>query len=79
MKITETKRSVLEPKLIEEGFIMGKYDDPKMYAAIPIAGSDTKLVVIHQGKQLKICRNRKSALNFIAKHSKGKSVAKLPV
>ena len=79
MKITETKRSVLEPKLIEEGFIMGKYDDPKMYAAIPIVGSDTKLVVIHQGKQLKICRNRKSALNFIAKHSKGKSVAKLPV
>ena len=79
MKISETKRSILEPKLIEEGFIMGKYDDPKMYAAIPIAGSDTKLVVIHQGKQLKICRNRKSALNFIAKHSKGKSVAKLPV
>ena len=79
MKITETKRSVLEPKLIEEGFIMGKYDDPKMYAAIPMAGSDTKLVILHQGKQLKICRNRKSALNFIAKHSKGKSVAKLPV
>tara|TARA_B100002019_G_scaffold228932_1_gene202287 strand:+ start:41 stop:280 length:240 start_codon:yes stop_codon:yes gene_type:complete len=79
MKIAETKRSVLEPKPIEEGFIMGKYDDPRMYAAIPIAGSDTKLVVIHQGKQLKICRNRKSALNFIAKHSKGKSVAKLPV
>ena len=79
MKITETKRSVLEPKPIEEGFIMGKYDDPRMYAAIPMAGSDTKLVIFHQGKQLKICRNRKSALNFIAKHSKGKSVAKLPV
>ena len=41
--------------------------------------SDTKLMIIHQGKQLKICRNRKSAMNFIAKHSKGKSVAKLPI
>ena len=50
-----------------------------MYAAIPVAGSDTKLMIIHQGKQLKTCRNRKSALNFIEKHSKGKSVAKLPV
>ena len=50
-----------------------------MYAAIPMGGSDTKLIIIHQGKQLKICRNRKSAMNFIAKHSKGKSVAKLPI
>ena len=79
MKITETKRSILDPKPVEEGFIIGKYTDPLMYAAIPMCGSDTRLAIIHQGQQLKICRNRKSALNFIAKHSKGKSVAKLPV
>ena len=79
MKITETKRSILDPKPVEEGFIIGKYTDPLMYAAIPMCGSDTQLAIIHQGQQLKICRNRKSALSFIAKHSKGKSVAKLPV
>jgi len=35
-------------------------------------GSDTKLMVIHEGKQLKVCRNRKSAIIFIKKHSKTK-------
>ena len=79
MKIIEHNSAILNPKVVEMGFIMGKYDDPKMYAAVPMANSDTKLMIIHQGKLLKICRNRKSALNFIAKHSKGKSVAKLPV
>ena len=79
MKITENNSSILEPKNVEMGFTVGKYTDPLMYAAIPVAGSDTKLMIIHQGKQLNTCRNRKSALNFIEKHSKGKSVAKLPV
>ena len=59
--------------------MVGKYTDPLCYAAVPLAGSDTKLMIIHKGKQLKTCRNRKSAVNFIAKHSKGKSVAKLPI
>jgi hypothetical protein len=79
MKITEHNSSILEPKSREMGFIVGKYNDPKMYAAVPVFGSNVKLIVIHQGKQLKVCRNRQSALNFIAAHSKGKSTAKLPV
>ena len=79
MKITEHNSSILEPKSVDMGFTVGKYDDPLMYAAVPIIGSDTQLMIIHQGKQLKICRNRKSALNFIEKHRKGKSVAKLPI
>jgi len=52
------------------GFIVGKYDDPEMYAAIPMSGSDVKLMIIHQGSQLKVCRNRQSALNFIEQHKK---------
>ena len=79
MKITETKRTILDTKHVEEGFIVGKYDDPMMYAAIPIAGSSTKLAIVHQANVLKVCRNRQSAMNFIQRHSKGKSVAKLPV
>ena len=79
MKITETKRTILDTKPVEEGFIVGKYDDPMMYAAIPISGSSTKLAIVHQANVLKVCRNRQSAINFIQRHSKGKSVAKLPV
>ena len=79
MKITETKKTILDTKPVEEGFIVGKYDDPMMYAAIPIAGSSTKLAIVHQANVLKVCRNRQSAINFIQRHSKGKSVAKLPV
>ena len=66
MKLTQTKSDILEPKPTELGFLMGDY------AAIPMAGTDTKLMVIHEGKQLKICRNRKSAISFIKKHSKTK-------
>jgi len=79
MKLTQTKSSILDPKPVEQGFIVGKYTDPLMYAAVPVAGSSTKLAVIYQGNILKVCRNRKSAVNFIERHRKGKSVAKLPV
>ena len=50
-----------------------------MYAAVPIGGSDTQLAVVHQANVLKVCRNRQSALNFIDRHRKKKTVAKLPV
>ena len=70
MNIKENNSSILDPKPVDMGFIVGKYDDPEMYAAIPILGSDTKLMVIHHGIQLKICRNRQSALNFIEQHKK---------
>jgi len=79
MKVTQNKSDILDPKPVEQGFIVGKYDDPLMYAAVPIAGSNTKLAVVHQANVLKVCRNRQSAVNFIERHRKGKSVAKLPL
>ena len=72
MKLTQQKSDILDPKPSEQGFIVGKYDDPLMYAAVPVAGSDTKLAIIHQGNVIKYCRNRQSALNFIQKQSKKK-------
>ena len=72
MKLTQQRSDILDPKPTEQGFIVGKYDDPMMYAAVPVAGSDTKLAIIHQGNVIKYCRNRQSALNFIQKHSKKK-------
>ena len=42
------------------------------YYAVPITGSKTKLVVIHDGELLKECRNEVAARNFIAKHKKSK-------
>tara|TARA_R100000951_G_scaffold115191_2_gene122497 strand:- start:5365 stop:5592 length:228 start_codon:yes stop_codon:yes gene_type:complete len=72
MKITYTKTSLLDAKPYEEGFIVGKYDDPTMYAAIPVAGSTTKLAIVHQANVLKVCRNRQSAINFIDKHKRSR-------
>lgn len=79
MKLEQQKTTILNPKQVEEGFIIGKYDDPMMYAAVPIAGSNTKLAVVHQANVLKVCRNRQSAINFIDRHKRKKSVARLPV
>ena len=72
MKLTQQKSDILDPKPTEQGFIVGKYDDPMMYAAIPVAGTDKQLAIIHQGNIIKYCRNRQSALNFIQKQSKKK-------
>lgn len=55
-----------------EGFIIGKGE----YAAVPFG---KKLMIIHNGQQLKVCRTEASARKFIDNHRKGKSVAKLPV
>ena len=79
MKLTQQKSNILEPKPVEQGFMVGKYEDPLCYAAVPIAGSNVKLAIIHQGRVIKECRNRQSAINFIERHRKGKSVAKLPM
>ena len=76
MKIVNHKSDVLDSKPIEMGFYVGKDME---YAAIPLAGSDTKLIVFYMGKLLKECRNRKSAMNLIQNHMKGKSIARLPV
>ena len=72
MKLTQQKSDILDPKPTEQGFIVGKYDDPMMYAAIPVAGTDKQLAIIHQGNIIKYCRNRQSALNFIQEQSKKK-------
>ena len=40
------------------------------YYAVPIMGSKTKLMVIHDGELLKECRNESSARNYITKHIK---------
>ena len=79
MKLTQQKSDILDPKPVEQGFMVGKYEDPLCYAAVPIIGSDTQLAIIHQGRCIKECRNRQSAINFIERHRKGKSVAKLPI
>ena len=42
------------------------------YYAVPVMNSTTKLIVIHEGLQLKVCRNEESARNFIKKHKKSK-------
>ena len=42
------------------------------YYAVPIMGSNTKLMVIHNGEYLRECRNETSARNFILNHKKGK-------
>ena len=42
------------------------------YYAVPIMGSNTKLMVIHNGEYLKECRNETSARNFILNHKKCK-------
>ncbi len=40
------------------------------YYAVPVIGSKTKLMVIHDGEMLKECRNESSARNYIIKHKK---------
>ena len=69
MKIINHKSNILDSKPVEMGFTIGKNME---WAAVPVIGSDTKLAIIHGGKVLKICRNRKSAISFIKKHSKTK-------
>ena len=44
MKLTEHRSDILDAKVRELGFIVGKEDE---YAAIPLTGSETKLVIIH--------------------------------
>ena len=38
MKKTQQKSDILDPKHAEQGFMIGKYEDPLCYAAVPIAG-----------------------------------------
>jgi len=72
-----TNSNILYPQCGPLGFIVGDCNDINgFYAAVPCGKG---LMVIHQGKQLKKCRNSTSAHNFIEKHRKKRSVARLPV
>jgi hypothetical protein len=64
---------------MSKGFTVGNWNDPlKFYAAVPLSGNKNKVVIIHNGQQLKVCRNEQSARNFIDRHKKSKSVGELP-
>lgn len=67
MKNAPTNSTILNANPGPLGFVS---DNEMTYAAVPYGTSDTKLAIIHDGKLLKICRNRSSALNFIDKHKK---------
>ena len=60
-----TNSNILSPKPPKNSFIVGEGD--LLYAALPFKN---KLMIIHQGMQLKICNNEVSARNFIKKHQK---------
>ena len=70
MKNAPTNSTILNANPGPLGFIS---DDEMTYVAVPMGVSDTKLAIIHNGKILKVCRNRQSALNFISKQQKRKS------
>jgi len=54
------------------GFIV----DNGKYCVVPYCN---QLMVIHNGKQLKVCLSEQSARKYIERHRRGKSQAKLPV
>ena len=54
------------------GFIV----DNGKYCVVPYCN---QLMVIHNGKQLKVCLSEQSARKYIERHRKGKSQAKLPI
>jgi hypothetical protein len=72
MIIINHNSSILNPVNQETGFMVGRYEEPNCYAAVPIVGSTTRLAIIFQGKVIKECRNRQSAVNFIDRHMKSK-------
>jgi hypothetical protein len=55
--------NILDPKPGPIGFII------KDYAAIPYGN---QLMILHNGQQIKVCRNQQSARNFIQKQKKSK-------
>ena len=76
--IQPTNSNILSPKPPPNSFIVGSWDDPKsFYAAIPT--KKDYLAIVHQASVIKICRTEQSARNYIDRHSKKKSVAKLPI
>jgi len=50
--------------------------DDGVYAAIEFG---KQLMIIHQGKQIKVCKTEESARKFIKAHKKSTSSAELPI
>ena len=60
-----TNSNILDINNVANSFIVGEGE--LLYAVLPIGN---KMCIVHQGKQLKICRDSTSARNFITKHQK---------
>lgn len=58
-----TNSNILDPKPGPIGFVV------KDYAAIPYGN---QFVILHNGQQIKVCRNQQSARSFIQKEMKSK-------
>lgn len=68
--MTFNNSHILDPNPGVIGFVV----DNGKYAAIPIVGNDKKLMVIYNDcKNMKVCRNKQSAINFIEKERKRKN------
>ena len=62
-----TNSSILDAQPGPLGFVVNDGE----YAAIPLAGSSTKLVVVYDNcTKFKVCRNAQSARNFIDRMKK---------
>ena len=61
-----TNSNILTPSPPPNGFIIGEGD--LLYACVPCGKK--KLMILHQGQQLKVCNNETSARNFIQRHQK---------
>jgi len=63
--------TILNSEYITSGFLVGKsWEDPDLYAAVPLMSSKTKLAIIYHGHQIKTCQNEESARKFIQEHKK---------
>ena len=63
MSFQYTNSGILDPKVPVFPIVIGDGE----IVAIPVVGSTTKLMVIHNGQPVKVCRNRQSALTLIDK------------
>lgn len=63
--------TILDPKPLPKPFTLAGG-----YAAVECGKG---LMVIFNNQQLKYCTTENSALNYIKKHKKGKSLAELPI
>jgi hypothetical protein len=66
--VYHTNTRILDAKLGFSGYVSKN----GLVAAVPL-GNGKKFVVIHQGRQYKVCRNYQSALNLCKKLEKSTS------